>query len=339
MKKLENLVKKIGNFARTTILAGTLAIFTSCNLLMPFLSEKQAQTDYKMAFVIVGDDEGDNNAENIEKIREIKDAFDDNFYYATQSTATMDTSHDVLFVNYGSNEADLESIVDLDGVKLTGEVIKQEGDVFDFISFYPTFETNPRTYNNSSQNRISGIGEKLFNYSFIFGSSGKLLGINVLSGLYNEADIFGKDYALILNQNALLHETGHQWGVFVGENFDGTGNEILGIKQKNMHFYRGLESPYGNTTPMNSDAWEMNADAKTYSRIVLQNDEILKYHPFQLYFMGLLNRENYDFNKKFKIYDAGGADSERDFDFEHATPYREISLNDIIAYEGEWKRH
>ena len=34
MKKLENIVKKIGKFAKKTILVGTLAVYTSCGISM-----------------------------------------------------------------------------------------------------------------------------------------------------------------------------------------------------------------------------------------------------------------------------------------------------------------
>jgi hypothetical protein len=105
------------------------------------------------------------------------------------------------------------------------------------------------------------------------------------------------------------------------------------IKQDNMHFYPGLESSYLTGTPMNSHHWIANGDG-TYRRVYDETIR-LRYHPFQLYFMGLFTRDNFDFNKKFWTYDAGTASL--GYNFENATPYKQVSINDIIAETGERK--
>tara|TARA_Y100000310_G_C20371520_1_gene663730 strand:- start:263 stop:649 length:387 start_codon:yes stop_codon:yes gene_type:complete len=109
--------------------------------------------------------------------------------------------------------------------------------------------------------------------------------------------------------------------------FEETTLEII---QQNIHFYRGLESPFSTGTAMNSDNWVANGDG-SYKRV---NEEgIAKYHPFQLYFMGLLNKNNYDFDKEFKVYNAGITGE--DFSDQKAFPYKEVSINDIISVEGK----
>ncbi len=95
-----------------------------------------------------------------------------------------------------------------------------------------------------------------------------------------------------------------------------------------MHFYRGLQSPYGTTTVMNSDNWVPNDDG-TFRRENTRG--IQKYHPFQLFFMGLLPEEEYD--TQFPVYDAGIVG--KDFYDQNATFYKNVSVRDIIALEGE----
>jgi hypothetical protein len=130
--------------------------------------------------------------------------------------------------------------------------------------------------------------------------------------------------------NGLLHETGHQWCCFIGDNFaKGKDNPNLEIIQGFIHFYRGLESPHDTGTPMKSDFWVDKGNG-IYSR---QNQQrVKKYHPFELYFMGLLTKDNFDFNKKFNLYDAGIVG--KDFNDQTAVPYKKVSIQDIINVEG-----
>ncbi|MBU0981622.1 hypothetical protein KKC94_02925, partial [Patescibacteria group bacterium] len=57
-----------------------------------------------------------------------------------------------------------------------------------------------------------------------------------------------------------------------------------------------------------------------------------KYHPFLLYFMGVLPEDEYD--TEYTIYDAGGGDSPDPFNSENATIYDTVSINDIIEVAG-----
>ncbi|MBU1935112.1 hypothetical protein KKF04_03580, partial [Patescibacteria group bacterium] len=88
---------------------------------------------------------------------------------------------------------------------------------------------------------------------------------------------------------------------------------------------------YETGTPMNSDYWLPDGDGTYYVANVYTSTK--KYHPFLLYFMGLLPESEYD--TKYKIYDAGGADTSRDYTPESATLYGEVSVRDIIEFEGE----
>ena len=84
---------------------------------------------------------------------------------------------------------------------------------------------------------------------------------------------------------------------------------------------------------MASDRWIPNDDG-TYQRENLQNHRP-KYHPIQLYLMGLYNQDNFDFSTPFHVFNTGGGDSTLPFNPESAVLYNEISINDIIDVEGE----
>ena len=78
---------------------------------------------------------------------------------------------------------------------------QQFGDTFDFLNF--VFDTShiANRYHLAIRNGVSGIGLPLFDGSSLFGSAGRLQGINVfpISGYFDGAS------------SALSHELGHQW--------------------------------------------------------------------------------------------------------------------------------
>ncbi len=263
--------------------------------------------------------------DSIKDLNLIKSEFAKDFSYATNGLAKMDTSYPTQIIEI--KETDAHNMIE--NIK---KFYETNPDIFDFISIYGDNGINPTIAGGdhlSIQNNVNGIGTGIFDDTSYFGSSGKLKGVNSMH------DLSKMEYTLNNKFNwnkGLLHETGHLWCCDVGDNFVGKNSgEKLEIIQQGIHFYRGLESPYETGTPMNSDYWVSNGDG-TYHRANDLN-KVLKYHPFQLYFMGLLHKSEY--GTKFKIYNAGGADSGKDFNSNKATFYKEVSVNDIIAVEGE----
>ena len=90
-----------------------------------------------------------------------------------------------------------------------------------------------------------------------------------------------------------------------------------------------MQSPSEDSTPMGSRAWTGNNDG-TFKRIVNPKDDFKKYHPFQLYLMGVLSKDEYD--NSFSVYDAGISPN---MNWNNAPPFKEVSVNDIIEVEGE----
>ena len=125
--------------------------------------------------------------------------------------------------------------------------------------------------------------------------------------------------------NGLLHETGHQWCCFVGDNFaQGQDGAELEIIQQGIHFYHGLQSSCDTATAMGANNYVPNGDG-TFKSANKWGGVMECYHPFQLYFMGLLPKEEYGI--KHQVYDAT--------EYQKAVPYKQISVYDIIEVEGE----
>ncbi len=80
---------------------------------------------------------------------------------------------------------------------------------------------------------------------------------------------------------------------------------------------------------MKAGYWVSNNDG-TYKNRTLGVGPT-KYHPFVLYFMGLLPENEYD--TRFQIFDAEGIDGM--WNLENAIPYKEVSVRDIIEVAGE----
>jgi len=290
------------------------------------LDQVCSQKSFKMAFIIVTPKGTTVSKESLSEINLIKSEFSKDFNYATNGLASMDTSYPIQIMeinneDVNNNEANLKKFYETNP------------DIFDFISIYGDNGINPTIAGGDHlpiQNKVNGIGIRIFDDTSYFSSSGKLKGVNSMLDLSKNEYTLNNKFEW---GKGLLHETGHQWCCSVGDNFKGDKTGKLEIIQQYIHFYRGLESPYETGTPMGSDYWVSNGDGTYYRANDL--NKLLKYHPFQLYFMGLLPKSEY--GTKFKIYDAGGADTGRDFNFNNATFYKEVSVNDIIVVEGERK--
>jgi hypothetical protein len=291
------------------------------------------QNHYRMAFVTLGRESSDFTFSKYDIIENVKSQFPESFNEATEGLASIDTSYDIVDMIDDGTMIGSQGVVPgsqdaVNTTKVAQKFYEEHSDEFDFISIYPIFTPdfdNP-AYHVNAQNKIEGIGNKVFDSVSLFGSNGRLLGVNCLHNHSIQNNIPIGDTSL---QNALLHETGHQWGVHVGDDFSADPNTQLEIKQQGMHFYRGLESPFVTGTAIYSDHWVPNGDG-TFRR---ENESgIKRYHPFQLYFMGLLNEDNYDFTRKFKILNAGIVG--KDFNPDKALPYKEVSIQDIIQVEG-----
>ena len=228
----------------------------------------------------------------------------------------MDTSYPLVTIIYQNSTAP-----DFTVQEITKIFYENNPDKFDFISIYPATSNFSRVSTSyaQAQSFIKGIGgTSYYDDSITFGSNHKLLG----SAYYRDYLENMNSVSAYSSALKLLHETGHQWCCFAGSS--------LGIlDQHNIHFYNGLDSQYENGAAMGSYPWISNGDGtyRTTIKELQEGEQPNKYHPFALYFMGFYNSSNFDFNKKFGVYDANSVN--------RATLLKEISIQDIINVEGE----
>ncbi len=267
------------------------------------------KNNFSMAFILVANTKTELTSERISKLSLIKNLFANTFRLATNGLASMDTSYPIFSISR-------EDLTEYSVETISKKFYETNEDKFDFISIYAVSgaSSTRQTSHEPAQNKINGIGIRLYDRTADFGSGGKLLGVN-----------YERDIDILSGTGSLLHETGHQWCCFVGNNFN-PDNTSLGVIQDLQHWFRGLESSYQCGTPMGSNYWVPNGDG-TF-RLNKDCLEPIKYHPFQLYFMGLSTKDNFDFNKKFTIY-YSKLDMES-----RALPYSKVSINDILQGEG-----
>ena len=302
------------------------------------IADSCAQKNFSMAVIILARDKSEITPSLLSNIDLIKNKFSDSFSIASKGFASINTSYPVsIFINKGFDPASWTS-PDYN-IEASRKFYEQNPDHFDFLVIYQAFEIPPEykneiaQYNFGIRNYISGIGSSISDDNYDTGSKEKLksiinagdnspLAIEPLS-LYS--------YDFNASQNLLFHEIGHTWGVYVGDNFNGNKNNAkLEIKMGGIHFYNGLNNPSYSSDALGSEHWIPNGDGTFRRTAEEQGNTIGNFHPFMLYFMGLIPESQYDINHT--IYDAGIP--ENNFNPARARPYKNISINDIISVEG-----
>ncbi|MBU0981601.1 hypothetical protein KKC94_02820, partial [Patescibacteria group bacterium] len=253
------------------------------------------QNSFNMAFLLVADDANNVSRDNLLLINNIIDSFGNAFSDATGGLAEMTTEGPFIIQRTPNMNND-------DVFVISQAFYAQHPDDYNFLTIYTDYNTGgSNAFHQPVQNKINGLDLGIMDITADLGSEGRLLGINFMREIQTTA--FNPT---VYATNLLLHETAHQWGVYVGDNFQqGANNAELEISMQGIHFYRGLSSPDEASTALGADYWVANGDG-TYRRE--SNPELgYKYHPFLLYFMGVLPEDEYD--TEYTIYDAGGGDS------------------------------
>ena len=152
-------------------------------------------------------------------------------------------------------------------------------DDYDFLSFYTAFPTNQQPSTRSHgiiSNNIKGINLTIRDFSNDYGSKGRLKGINFMQSI-DEYDI--QDPLLF---SSLLHETGHQWSVYIGYHADGNK---LNVTKDGMHWSEETSTDWD---PMGGVRYKDNGDG-TFTKLSHSSGEPWQYYcPQSLYLMGLL---------------------------------------------------
>lgn len=284
---------------------------------------------YKSAFILLYKNKAELTAKRQEVFNTMKNDFHVSFAYATKNLASMDTSDEIvdmpfddsLLENYGNYKV-------ISPQAVAKKFYQNHDDKYDFIIISKAFSEDDKpdaqAYYTPVVQNITGIGKPLSDISKQYGSKGKLEGVIILRMI----DLF--DIPLNIQptpSRELLHEVGHKWCCYVGSNFMGN-HQGLEILRNGVHLYSGIESTFGDISPMGANHWVPNPDG-TYKS---SNDDQLQpfYSPIELYLMGLLPKSEY--NKKYPIYDfCMGKNPQCE---QHASLYGYVSINDIIQNAG-----
>lgn len=245
------------------------------------LQEIECPAVFTMAFVLIEKPNALHTSQDLEYLELLQKKVAERFLWATREMASMDTSYPVTLLQFKETPKDTEA---------TKDFINKHGDLFDFVTFYTTYEADPRKlssggkysmYHKKAQNYIEGIGILVHDASSLYGSKGNLLGINWMGNLRSDEQY---DNKLELAVNGILHETSHQWGAkvdFIDEN--GQRSEAL---RSGPHWKKTLNSGYSF---LGGFSWKENTDG---SFTALQNADAKKnYSDIDLYIMGLLPKE------------------------------------------------
>lgn len=288
------------------------------------------QNHFKVAFLVIYENQAQLSASVFDLVNEIHDNLPAAFSYATDNLATMEVD-DVEYIKdiddfyFVSDEGESFFHTDL----LTKYFYASHPDDYDFIIFGRAFDSGKTNSSTGNVNDgILGIGEDITDDQVVnqlYGSDGKL------SAIVELADLINVDYFGFVKTNNVVHEIGHAWCCNVGDDASVNGGK-LGIRS-GVHWIYGLESGDSDTL-MFAKHWESNSDG-TY-HYVPGDDVMKKYHPFVLYFMGLLPQGKY--NNEYNVYDTSPVEGvDNWWNSESAFLIKTVSVNDIIEVEGERK--
>jgi len=301
------------------------------------------QNQFNSAFLLISPDiNNQKTKEFVNFLENLKTRFEQSFKDATYGTSSVKVD-DIFVTNIGSeNYIDNPSQIDFRSV--LKELISKKDDKYDFVSVFTNYDPKSNSdYSFVVRNNIKNIGyENIFDHSDQYGSAGKLLGITFHGDLFSRfkkattPDEYGNIYLSEVEKDlfgvgVLLHEIGHFWCCYIGENFIGDGDPSkLEILAENMHFYQGLESPSKTQDVLGTVPWLLDENNNTYYRDNSFNTYPYRYHPITLYLMGLLPKDQY--SKEFNIFDIGTTLNK---DPDAIKKYKTISVNDIIKFSGE----
>jgi hypothetical protein len=288
------------------------------------------QNNFKTALILVYEDQSQLTGDVLNLAEEIVDSLPEAFEHATSDLATMGS--ELVYIKDGPelylyNEG--EEIPIFSRHKVAQHFYTTHEDVYDFLLVTRTFDGNKKSSSGGAvTDIIKGIGQDEASIAYTdYGSQGRLKGTAGLADFTDEnLGYFGE-----IPTNNVVHEIGHTWCCWVGDSLGtGGGLEI----REGGHWISGLESGAGDTL-MFAKHWELNSDG-TYHYVPEENygAEMRKFHPFVLYFMGLLPES--EWGEKYPVYDTTKIEGDEDWWNSYAAPkVKEVSVMNIIETEGE----
>lgn len=245
----------------------------------------------------------------------------------------------------------------LDKTKVAQSFYQKYPDNYDFLAIFPSFalknEIDGISYSSDIQNNIRGICRAIRPpCSWGACGSNKLLAMQVFSHKNNNYDQLVNTPETL--GNTLLHEIAHHWGVSLARDLWGDNKVRDGInqscfsrgipvsKQESEHWAYGLQSPPGALDPIEDSHPWVDLGNGIYSYDVSLYNKPEKYHPFDLYLMGLMDAS--EIKDSYLLL----TNTQTNFDFSllngHTLSNNElavkadairVSINDIINIAGQ----
>jgi len=237
----------------------------------------------------------------------------------------MDTSYPIVVLTLENNP----SVEDI-----TKEFYKKYPDDFHFITIHTTYPPTGALH-FSAKNFIKGIGLPIYNLTSIYGSKGKLLGVNWLPDIKTAIEMILPDQSYILELDEkrqvsmLLHETTHQWAAYVdfidenGKRSDSLRTPYLG----RVHWNKKLETGYD---PLGGYSWIDNGNGTFTAKPV--DPDRLGYSNLTLYLMGLISKSEVG---PIKLIISDRDESTFGPEYTISGTLKTISIQQIIDAEGE----
>ena len=210
------------------------------------------------------------------------------------------------------------------------EFYKTHKDEYDFLVIFTNFdlqvpEADAQAFYMGVRNDVRGLGIDIFDYTFLFGSSGRLQGTIDMGNISTlVADPADPDFEETLS--TLAHEQMHRWGADLRFR-DANGNASADLLGKDSAHWSFLLHSYGSV--LYGNYWQDNGNGTFTSGAGRKY-----YSPLDLYLMG--------FNDKTQVppmllIDNPEIDPERlpESGVTISGSPRSITIDDIIAVEGE----
>lgn len=168
----------------------------------------------------------------------------------------------------------------INDVAVAQKFYQSHPDSFDFITMFRNFDADMFgfAYHFQIKNQVQGIGRPLFDYTFSYGSAGRLQGFSNQNDInYQVDDPHFHMYRIHSTMTGMLHETMHQWAAFLNN-----PNQL--VNQSHWYSFSDTKSNYGDSTTSAMEGY-MWSD--------LGGDEYQGYafgnglSPLDLYVMGL----------------------------------------------------
>ena len=214
-----------------------------------------------------------------------------NHVYILEDDGSMETAHEL-----ASSSLNIERISTL--------FYQKYPDIYDFVAIFPSFTPKKEmrdavAYSSEIQNRVRGICREI-RKACSWGPCGsdKLQAAHMFKSHKNNYDELVEKPQQIVE--VLLHEIGHHWGVSLGNEKAGdslsdginkscTEYSIPFVEKDTEHWSQNLQMPIGGygAVPETLPWVERGQDIFSYNLSYFK--EPPKYHPFDLYLMGLLD--------------------------------------------------